>query len=115
MEEMHLTLPLEVINPELSPKLDVYTTLFFEARQRKGITKREARTLLRQPPIIIVDEPTVGLDPRERIRFRNLLSKLAEGRVILFSTHVVEQMLASRGQLHLHVEDYLSRLIGHGD
>ena len=49
MEEMHLTLPLEVINPELSPKLDVYTTLFFEARQRKGITKREARTLLRQP------------------------------------------------------------------
>ena len=48
-------------------------------RQRVAV----ARTLLRQPPIIIVDEPTVGLDPRERIRFRNLLAKLAEGRVVL--------------------------------
>jgi len=54
-----------------------------------------ARTLLRQPPIIIVDEPTVGLDPRERIRFRNLLAKLAEGRVVLFSTHVVEDVAVS--------------------
>lgn len=60
-------------------------------RQRVAI----ARTLLRQPPIIIVDEPTVGLDPRERIRFRNMLAKLAEGRVILFSTHVVEDVAMS--------------------
>jgi len=60
-------------------------------RQRVAV----ARTLLRQPPIIIVDEPTVGLDPRERIRFRNLLSKLAEGRVVLFSTHVVEDVAVS--------------------
>jgi len=57
-------------------------------RQRVAV----ARTLLRLPPVIIVDEPTVGLDPRERIRFRNLLSKLAEGRVVLFSTHVVEDV-----------------------
>jgi ABC-type multidrug transport system ATPase subunit len=60
-------------------------------RQRVAV----ARTLLRQPPIIIVDEPTVGLDPRERIRFRNLLAKLAEGRVVLFSTHVVEDVAVS--------------------
>ncbi len=60
-------------------------------RQRVAI----ARTLLRQPTIIIVDEPTVGLDPRERIRFRNLLAKLAEGRVVLFSTHVVEDVAVS--------------------
>jgi ABC-type multidrug transport system ATPase subunit len=60
-------------------------------RQRVAV----ARTLLREPPIIIVDEPTVGLDPRERIRFRNLLSKLAEGRVVLFSTHVVEDVAVS--------------------
>jgi multidrug efflux pump subunit AcrB/ABC-type multidrug transport system ATPase subunit len=60
-------------------------------RQRVAI----ARTLLREPPIIIVDEPTVGLDPRERIRFRNLLAKLAEGRVVLFSTHVVEDVAVS--------------------
>lgn len=51
-----------------------------------------ARTLLRLPPVIIVDEPTVGLDPRERIRFRNLLARLAEGRIVLFSTHVVEDV-----------------------
>jgi multidrug efflux pump subunit AcrB/ABC-type multidrug transport system ATPase subunit len=57
-------------------------------RQRVAV----ARTLLRLPPIIIVDEPTVGLDPRERIRFRNLLSRLAQDRIVLFSTHVVEDV-----------------------
>ncbi|MBP7147435.1 MAG: efflux RND transporter permease subunit [Acidobacteria bacterium] len=72
-------------------------------RQRLAV----ARTLLRLPPVIIVDEPTVGLDPRERIRFRNLLGRLAEGRVVLFSTHVVEDvavacervLVLSRGRL----------------
>ena len=57
-------------------------------RQRVAV----ARTLLRLPPVIIVDEPTVGLDPRERIRFRNLLRRLAEDRIVLFSTHVVEDV-----------------------
>ncbi len=57
-------------------------------RQRVAV----ARTLLRLPSVIIVDEPTVGLDPRERIRFRNLLSRLAEERIVLFSTHVVEDV-----------------------
>lgn len=57
-------------------------------RQRVAV----ARTLLRLPSVIIVDEPTVGLDPRERIRFRNLLSRLAAGRIVLFSTHVVEDV-----------------------
>jgi len=51
-----------------------------------------ARTLLRLPPIIVVDEPTAGLDPRERIRFRNLLGRLARNRIVLFSTHVVEDV-----------------------
>ena len=57
-------------------------------RQRVAV----ARTLLRLPPVIIVDEPTVGLDPSERIRFRNLLSRLARDRIVLFSTHVVEDV-----------------------
>ena len=57
-------------------------------RQRVAV----ARTLLRLPPVIIVDEPTVGLDPRERIRFRNLLSHLGRERIVLFSTHVVEDV-----------------------
>ncbi|MEE8079234.1 MAG: ATP-binding cassette domain-containing protein [Pseudomonadales bacterium] len=57
-------------------------------RQRVAV----ARTLLRLPPVIIVDEPTVGLDPRERIRFRNLLGRLAQDRIVMFSTHVVEDV-----------------------
>ena len=57
-------------------------------RQRVAV----ARTLLRLPPVVIVDEPTVGLDPRERIRFRNLLARLARERIVLFSTHVVEDV-----------------------
>ncbi len=57
-------------------------------RQRVAV----ARTLLRLPAVIIVDEPTVGLDPRERIRFRNLLSRLARDRIVLMSTHVVEDV-----------------------
>jgi len=57
-------------------------------RQRVGI----ARTLLNAPRIVVVDEPTVGLDPRERIRFRNLLADLARTRVVLLSTHVVEDI-----------------------
>ena len=57
-------------------------------RQRVAV----ARTLLRLPPVVIVDEPTVGLDPRERIRFRNLLARLARDRIVLFSTHVVEDV-----------------------
>jgi ABC-type multidrug transport system ATPase subunit len=57
-------------------------------RQRVGI----ARTLLNVPRLVVVDEPTVGLDPRERIRFRNLLAELAKTRVVLLSTHVVEDI-----------------------
>ena len=55
-------------------------------KQRVGI----ARTLLDLPEVLVVDEPTAGLDPVERVRFRNLLSRIARDRVVLFSTHVVE-------------------------
>ena len=73
----------------LSEKLDEpIKALSGGMRQRVAV----ARTLLRLPAVIIVDEPTVGLDPRERIRFRNLLSRLARERIVLFSTHVVEDV-----------------------
>ncbi|WP_053720188.1 ATP-binding cassette domain-containing protein [Saccharothrix sp. NRRL B-16348] len=51
-----------------------------------------AQTLLGDPRVIIVDEPTAGLDPEERVRFRNLLSDLSVNRVVLLSTHIVSDV-----------------------
>jgi ABC-2 type transport system ATP-binding protein len=54
-----------------------------------------AQALLHNPPVLLVDEPTAGLDPAERVRFRNLLSELAMDRTVLLSTHIVEDIVAS--------------------
>ena len=51
-----------------------------------------AQALLADPQVIIVDEPTAGLDPEERVRFRNLLSDLASDRVVMLSTHIVSDV-----------------------
>ena len=72
-------------------------------RQRVGI----AQALLNDPELLIVDEPTAGLDPEERVRFRNLLSELSGERIVILSTHNVSDVetcatsiaLISRGQL----------------
>ncbi|MEA4826155.1 MAG: ABC transporter ATP-binding protein [Clostridium sp.] len=57
-------------------------------KRRLGI----AQAILHSPKIIIVDEPTAGLDPEERIRFRNLLRDFSEGRIVILSTHIVEDV-----------------------
>lgn len=59
-------------------------------RQRIGI----AQALLNDPQLLIVDEPTAGLDPEERVRFRNLLSELSGERIVILSTHIVSDIEA---------------------
>lgn len=86
-----------------------------EARRKKvggfsgGMKRRVgiAQALLNDPKILIVDEPTAGLDPKERIRFRNLLSKISSNRIVVLSTHIVsdiefiakEVLILKEGQL----------------
>ena len=63
-------------------------------KRRVGI----AQAILNDPQILILDEPTAGLDPNERIRFRNLISELSQNRIVLLSTHIVSDIesVASR-------------------
>ena len=75
-------------------------------KRRVGI----AQALLVEPQVLIVDEPTASLDPEERVRFRNLLSELGQDRMVIFSTHIVEDVAQTclelavlcRGRLLFH-------------
>jgi ABC-2 type transport system ATP-binding protein len=82
-------------------------------RQRVGI----AQALLNDPQLLIVDEPTVGLDPEERVRFRNLLSDLSGERIVILSTHIVSDVESTATDIaiihkgHLKVRTHPEQLL----
>jgi ABC-type multidrug transport system ATPase subunit len=72
-------------------------------RQRIGI----AQALLNDPEVLIVDEPKAGLDPEERVRFRNLLSELSGERIVILSTHIVSDVEAVATRIAILVHGQL--------
>jgi ABC-type multidrug transport system ATPase subunit len=72
-------------------------------KQRVGL----AQALLNDPKLLIVDEPTVGLDPEERVRFRNLLSDLSGDRIVILSTHIVSDVEATATEIAIISEGRL--------
>ncbi|HJB18863.1 MAG TPA: ABC transporter ATP-binding protein [Candidatus Bariatricus faecipullorum] len=74
-------------------------------KRRAGI----AQAMLNNPRILVLDEPTAGLDPSERIRFRNLISELSEERLVLLSTHIVSDVEYIAGEIWLMKEGRIFR------
>ena len=64
-------------------------------KRRLGI----AQAILHDPAVLIVDEPTAGLDPEERVRLRNLLCETAQDRIVLLSTHIVGDIEATCNEI----------------
>lgn len=79
----------------LLEKVNLQNNLTTKVKALSGGMKRRlgiAQALLNNPKVLIVDEPTAGLDPEERIRFRNLLRDFSQGRIVILSTHIVEDV-----------------------
>ena len=80
---------------ELIPQVGLSKAAGKKMKKLSGGMKRRAgiaQAMLNNPKILVLDEPTAGLDPNERIRFRNLISELSEERLVLLSTHIVSDI-----------------------
>lgn len=88
--------------PELLERVNLQNDQKKRVKALSGGMKRRlgiAQAILHNPRILIVDEPTAGLDPEERVRFRNLLCEIAEERIVILSTHIVGDVEATCEQI----------------
>ena len=84
--------------PMLLEKVNLQSNYRTKVKALSGGMKRRlgiAQAILHNPKILIVDEPTAGLDPEERVRFRNLLCEIADDRIVILSTHIVGDIEAT--------------------
>ncbi len=88
--------------PGLLKRVNLWDNKKTKVKALSGGMKRRlgiAQAILHDPKILIVDEPTAGLDPEERVRFRNLLCEIAEERIVILSTHIVGDIEATCEQI----------------
>lgn len=81
--------------PELLSKVNLNNNMKIKVKAMSGGMRRRlgiAQAILHNPKVLIVDEPTAGLDPEERVRLRNLLSEIADDRIVILSTHIVDDI-----------------------
>lgn len=84
--------------PILLEKVNLQSKRRIKVKALSGGMKRRlgiAQAILHNPKVLIVDEPTAGLDPEERVRFRNLLSEIAQDKIVILSTHIVGDIEAT--------------------
>lgn len=84
--------------PVLLERVNLQNNIRTKVKAMSGGMKRRlgiAQAILHDPKVLIVDEPTAGLDPEERVRFRNLLSEIADDRIVMLSTHIVGDIEAT--------------------
>lgn len=84
--------------PDLLRRVNLQNNKRTKVKAMSGGMKRRlgiAQAILHDPKVLIVDEPTAGLDPEERVRFRNLLSEIADDRIVILSTHIVGDIEAT--------------------